>query len=121
MFSFEGIVTTTLSVFKAVWLYYAQVVILCFCLIPGAKTHLLSFSCKIQPATEHFGPTERLRIQRAWESKAKSGSGEPKDKVTSKQHGQPCKIDCSSHSLVGGGGSQPEQSMLVASFGGTKV
>lgn len=41
--------------------------------------------------------------------------------MTSRQHGQPCTIDCSGHSLVGGGGSQPEQSMLVASFGGTKV
>lgn len=41
--------------------------------------------------------------------------------VASQQHGQPCKIDCGHHSLVGGGGSQPEHSMLVTSLGGTKV
>lgn len=41
--------------------------------------------------------------------------------VTSKPHGQPCKINCSGHSFMGGGGSQPEQPILVTSFGGTKV
>ena len=93
--------------------------VLFFGLIPGAQNHLLSFSCKTEP--KHFWPAQRLQIERAGESNTKIRFGRTQGQVTSRQHGQPCTIDCSGHSLVGGGGSQPEQSMLVASFGGTKV
>ena len=92
-----------------------------FCLIPGAQNHFLLCSCKIQPCPWALRTRTETANGKGLGIRYKIRFGRTQGQVTSKQRGQPCKIDCSGHSLVGGGGSQPEQSMLVASFGGTKV
>ena len=47
------------------------------------QVHKTTSSCALvrySLAPEHFGPAQRLQMERAWESDTKSGSGEPKDK-----------------------------------------
>lgn len=80
MSPFKDILNITLNVLKLSDCIILRLSFCAFCLIPGAQNHFLLCSCKIQPAPEHFGPAQRLQMERAWESDRKSGSGEPKDK-----------------------------------------
>ena len=75
-----NLLNITLNVLKLSDCIILRLSFCAFCLIPGAQNHFLLCSCKIQPAPEHFGPAQRLQMERAWESDRKSGSGEPKDK-----------------------------------------